>query len=190
MRKWLILAFLCSTASVEAQPVWTWVDSAGVRHYSDRPVEGAEQIELGSPQTFSPPRPVASTVRRAPQAPATQPASASAYRSIAITSPAADENLWNIGGTVTVSVALDPPLERNHHIDLYFNGRRLGLEERGTSITISEVYRGTHTIQAVVIDSGTRSEVQRSAVQTFHVHQTSVQNPQSPPQGPALRSGN
>jgi len=195
MRKWLILAFLCSTASVEAQPIWTWVDSAGVRHYSDRPVDGAEQIEVSSPQTYSPPGSTAAP--RVTPAPATTPtqqtsasASTSAYRSFAIASPAADETVWNIGGTLTVSVTLEPALAPDHRIDVYFDGRRLGLDQQSTSVSIPEVYRGTHTLQAVVIDSRTRSEIQRTPVQTFHVQQTSVQNPQSPPQGPALRRGN
>jgi hypothetical protein len=191
MRKWLILAFLCSTASVEAQTVWTWVDSAGVRHYSDRPEPDAQQIELGSPQTYSSaPRSTAGNTRPAQTTAGSQAASASNNRRVAIATPAQDETLWNIGGTVTVSVAVQPQLERSQHIDLYFDGRRLGLEERGTSITLTDVFRGTHTVQAVIIDSGTRSEVQRSDLRTFHVQQTSVQNPQSPARGPALQNGN
>jgi hypothetical protein len=190
MRKWLILAFLCSTASVEAQPVWTWVDSAGVRHYSDRPEPGAQQIELGSPQTYSAtPRSSADSTRAAQPTSGSQASSAPSNRRVAIATPAQDETLWNIGGTLTVSLAVQPQLERNQHIDLYFDGRRLGLEERGTSVTLTDVFRGTHTVQAVVIDSSTRSEVQRSDLRTFHVQQTSVQNPQSPPRGP-LQNGN
>jgi hypothetical protein len=189
MRKWLILPFLCSTASVEAQPVWTWVDSAGVTHYSDRPVPGAREIELGAPQTYS--APSAARTERRETAPAPAPAASTApYRSLAIASPAPEENLWNIGGTLNVSVTTEPQLTRNHRVDLYFDGRRLGLEASGTSFTISDVARGTHTLQAVVVDATTRAEVQRSEARTFHVHQTSVQSPQSPPQGPALRTAN
>src|SRR5690606_1657270 len=126
MRKWLILAFLCSTASVEAQPVWTWVDSAGVRHYSDRPVPGAQQIDLGSPQTYSPTsRSSAGNARPAQTASGSQSTGAADNRSVAISSPAQDENLWNIGGTLTVSVAVQPALARNQRVDLYFDGRRL-----------------------------------------------------------------
>src|SRR5690606_29814265 len=123
MRKWLILAFLCSTASVEAQPVWTWVDSAGVRHYSDRPEPGAQQIQLGSPQTYSPASRSATGGTRPEQTGSGSQAGAAAESRVSIASPAQDENLWNIGGTLTVSIAVQPPLARNQYIDLYFDGR-------------------------------------------------------------------
>ena len=61
MLKCLIALTSLLSAAALAAPAWTWVDAQGRRHYSDRPVEGATQIELGTTQTFSSsaPRPAA-----------------------------------------------------------------------------------------------------------------------------------
>ncbi|HEY5568069.1 MAG TPA: DUF4124 domain-containing protein, partial [Gammaproteobacteria bacterium] len=53
MGKWLIVLPMLYAAALAAAPAWTWVDENGQRHFSDRPVEGAEQIELAGAQGFS-----------------------------------------------------------------------------------------------------------------------------------------
>ena len=53
MLKCLIALTSLLTAAALAAPAWTWVDEQGRRHYSDRPVEGATQIELSESQTFA-----------------------------------------------------------------------------------------------------------------------------------------
>ena len=45
MRPILALLGLLASASLLAQ-AYTWVDKDGVTHYSDRPQEGAEQVDL------------------------------------------------------------------------------------------------------------------------------------------------
>ena len=52
MRKWLILLSALSGTAASAAPAWTWVDAEGTRHYSDRPVPGAEQVDLAGAQAF------------------------------------------------------------------------------------------------------------------------------------------
>jgi len=61
MLKCLIALTSLLSAAALAAPAWTWVDAQGRRHYSDRPVPGATQIELSDSQTFSasPARPAA-----------------------------------------------------------------------------------------------------------------------------------
>jgi hypothetical protein len=43
-------------------------------------------------------------------------------------------------------------------------------------VTLPDVFRGQHTLQAVVIDSA-GAEVMTSPSRTFFVQQTSIQNP-------------
>jgi hypothetical protein len=192
MRTWWISLIALMTAlaasSATAVTVWRWVDQDGVIHYSDRPVEGAERIELSSPQTFSGARPSTS--------PSVQPGAADSarapaqqtmpYRRFEVLSPAQQETLWNIAGTgLAVRVEVDPPLQPGHRLDVYVDGTRQNLASTQTQFTVPEVHRGVHTLQGVIIDeSGT--EVLRSLAVTFMVQQTSILNPnnRAPPARP------
>jgi hypothetical protein len=160
------------------------VDSNGVVHYSDRPQPGATQIELSGAQTFG------STAARSQNTAgqSTQPPTSAAaspapgarqqqsYRAITILAPAQQQTLWNTGGTLDVSLTLDPGLGAGHRIDLVLDGQRRNLDTTATQIALNEVYRGVHTLEAIVVDpSG--SELARSAPVTFMVQQTSIQNP-------------
>jgi hypothetical protein len=164
---------------VRAAPAWTWVDANGQVHYSDTPVPGAKQIELSGAQAFG-----SSTGQQAPPTPAGQPAAGAAkstgaaqrYRTFNIVSPKQQETLWNVGTTVGVQIALEPALQPNHRLDVFVDGERRNLNSTSTDLTLEDVYRGIHTIQAVVVDqSGT--EVIRSLATTFMVQQSSIQNP-------------
>lgn len=182
MLKCLIaLTSLLSVAAIAA-PAWTWVDEQGRRHYSDRPVEGATQIELAGPQTFAggvtaPPAPVANDSAAAP---------AAVYTVLDVISPANEETLVNIGGMLTMELAVYPPLQSAHRIDVILNGQRLALGARQLSVSIPDMVRGEHTLEAVIVDSEGQ-ELMRSDPVTVFVRQTSVLTPppqRVPPQQP------
>jgi len=177
MRKCLILLFVLSVQSALAAPVWTWVDSQGQVHYSDRPVPGARQIDLPGAQGFSAPAPA--PTRGASGARSESSRAATTYQRLNIVSPGQQETLWNIGGNLNVRVELQPRLEAGHQLDVYLDGQRAYLNTTSPQFTVSNVFRGTHTIEAVIIDAAGR-EVQRSAAVPFVVQATSVQNPQNP----------
>jgi hypothetical protein len=178
MCKWLILLSALSVTSVSGAPAWTWVDANGTVHYSDTPVPGAKQIELTGAQAFgTPPRAQAPTAAPAGANPAPQPASP--YRTFNVVSPAEQETLWNIGGNLNVQVVLEPRLQPNHRLDIVMDGQRRNLNATSLQLSLPEVFRGLHTIQAVVVDQrGT--EISRSPATTFTVQQTSIQNPNAP----------
>jgi len=175
MRKWLILLSALSTMTAHAVPAWTWVDSAGQVHFSDRPVPGATRVELGPAQGFG------ATARptSAPSAviqPSAPTAAEAGYRAVRILSPTEQQTFWNTGGSVNVQVTVEPTLRAGHRIDLVLDGRRRNLDTAGTQLVVSEVFRGVHTLEAIVLDtSGT--EVARSGTTTFMVQQTSIVNP-------------
>jgi len=181
MRKCLILLFALTTSWVHAAPAWRWVDANGQVHYSDTPVPGATQIELSGAQTFgSSARQPAAATKSASQSGAQRgPGGTERYRAFNIVSPKQQETLWNVGTAVNVQVELDPPLQPSHLIDLFVDGQRRNLNTPSTDLTLEDVYRGTHTIQAVVVDQG-GAEVIRSLATTFMVQQSSIQNPNNP----------
>jgi len=175
MVKCLIALTSLFSAAALAVPVWTWVDESGQRHYSDRPVEGATQVEVGTSQTFSagdaPPPVVPSTNSQADQV----PDPGTFYTILDVISPEPEETLWNIGATMTVEVAVYPALRAAHMIDVIYDGQRMEAFTRDLSISITDVFRGEHSIQALILDAD-GAELMRSTPVTFFVRQTSIQN--------------
>jgi hypothetical protein len=170
MRKWLILLSALSATAASGEPAWTWVDANGTVHFSDRPVPGARQVELDGAQSFDAAPP------RVTRAPAQGQAAGPPYERVEIVSPAEQETLWNIGAMLNVQVAFQPSLLPGHRYDLVFDGQRRNVNTRNLSVTLPDVFRGQHTLQAVVIDSA-GAEVMTSPSRTFFVQQTSIQNP-------------
>jgi hypothetical protein len=178
MPKWLILLSTLLVTAASGAPAWTWVDADGQVHFSDRPVPGARQVELTGAQGFGAPaaRPAPGTAAGAQptQAPTQAP-----YRAINIASPAEQQTLWNIGTMLNVQVDMDPPLSAAHRVDLILDGQRRNLNTASLQMTLPGVFRGTHTLQVVVIDAA-GAEVMRSPTRNFSVQQNSIQNPSSP----------
>jgi hypothetical protein len=189
MRKWLILFSALSTTAASGAPAWTWVDNSGQVHYSDRPVPGARQVELaGAPAPGGPVRSTAPGPSTAGQAREAPPAATTPYRTFNVVSPGQQETLWNLGGTLNVQVALEPGLQPGHRLDVFLDGQRKNLNATSTQLTVPEVFRGIHSLQAIVIDSR-GEEVLRSLATTFMVQQASTQNPNSPLAQPRANPG-
>ena len=96
-----------------------------------------------------------------------------------VVSPGQQETLWNIQGNLNVQVELSPALQSGHRLDAYLDGERIVLGATGSQFTLSNVFRGLHTLQAVIVDQS-GEEVLRSLAVTFMVQQTSIQNPNNP----------
>jgi hypothetical protein len=184
MGKWLIVLPMLYATALAAEPAWTWVDANGRRHYSDRPVEGATRVDLPGAQGFATrPAPTAQTPRTSTAGSTTTPTNAAeaapTYRSFTIRSPAHEETLWNIGAILNVQLGIDPGLQPGHRIDVYLDGQRVVIGEQSPQFTIPDVFRGLHTMSAVIRDAGGR-ELRRAPEITFMVQQTSVANPVNP----------
>jgi hypothetical protein len=154
------------------------VDADGQVHFSDRPVPGARQVELTGAQGFGAPTARPAQVAAAGAQP-TQGATLAPYREINVSSPAEQQTLWNIGTMLNVQVDMDPPLSPAHRVDLILDGQRRNLNTASLQMTLTDVFRGTHTLQVVVIDAA-GAEVMRSPTRNFMVQQNSIQNPSSP----------
>ena len=172
MRKWLILLSALLGSAASAAPAWTWVDAEGTRHYSDRPVPGAEKVELTGAQGFG----ATGRAGRAARADDTAGVPGAAYQSIEVVSPAEQETLWNIGTNLPVQVRFEPALQTGHRYDLLYDGQRRNLNTATPRVTLPDVFRGEHTLQVVVIDSA-GTELMRSPARVFFVQQTSTANP-------------
>ncbi|MEM7276529.1 MAG: DUF4124 domain-containing protein [Pseudomonadota bacterium] len=160
MRTFILLAICCISFSAQAQ-AYRWVDSNGVVHYSDRPHEGAELIELDQssarrnlPPAQDAPSSPAVTANTAPTTATNAPAAPPpAYSTLRIVSPEQGETLWNLGATLTVNLEFAPALRTNDRIRLVYDGaRRTDLPADTGTITLNDVYRGAHTLKAQIED--------------------------------------
>jgi hypothetical protein len=183
MRTALMVLALLAAPAFAAQAVWKWVDEKGVTHYADRPVPGAQRVEINvgsrADSVQPTPSPSPSTSSSAQSA-----APAMGYQEFEIWRPGNQDSIINTGGAVEVQLRLEPSLRPGHSISLYLDGRVVdSFPPTALEYTLQEVPRGEHSLVAVVQDpSGKR--LQETPTVTFNVRQTSIAQP---PVGPTLR---
>lgn len=164
---------LLYTAGASAQ-IYKWIDEDGVVHYSDQAHPGAEIVLLPDSNAVdlsSRPRQVTGTSRNSETADQ-QPRQFS-YESLTFSSPQSEQTLWNIGGTLEVSLNLQPALRPDDRVRIYFDGEPQMVD--ALQFEMTEVWRGEHNLQAEVLDS-TGALMIRSEPLRFFVQQTSVNN--------------
>lgn len=154
-----------------ATTVYKWVDAKGVVHYSDQPHPDAQKLEIRGAQTFS--APAMPLNPAAPAEPEAQPAAA--YRSCIIAQPADQQMLMNVYRATAV-VQTSPSLRPGDNVRLFVDGKVV--PGSGTAFSFP-VFRGQHSVQAVIEDGSGQIVCETSTV-TFFVHQPSIQNPHNP----------
>jgi hypothetical protein len=170
MRLFIAASILLATGTVLAQ-AYRWVDENGIVHYSDRPVPGAERIELPRDTRTASQRRVAAAAPAQSARDQLAAAPAFKYESLAIASPEPEETLWNIEGVLNVTLALRPALQDGHQVRVYFDGKRQTVGS--ASFQIQEVWRGVHNLQAEVVDAKGKLMI-RSVTNRFYVQQNTI----------------
>jgi hypothetical protein len=165
-----VLLGLLGAAAASAD-VWRWVDDDGVVHFSDTPREGAELVDVSESSRSTGARVYRDTTPADSEDPVAEAEPAFKYQNLSISSPGPEETLWNIEGTLSVSLSLSPGLQSGHQVRVYFNGESRMVNS--TSFTIDEVYRGVHNLQAEVLDA-TGQLMIRSSNTRFYVQQNRV----------------
>lgn len=167
-RSILLFFLLLSCAPLAATEIYRWTDDAGNVIFSDTPRPGAEVIEISEP-TILPATPTAPNSGNAQARPVARP-----YETLTIARPAHESTLRNTR-SVNVGIELSPRLQTQfgHRLQLLFNGQSVAPPGTRTTFTLSDVDRGAHTLQAVIV-SADGSVLERSEVSQFFVHQPSV----------------
>jgi Domain of unknown function (DUF4124) len=186
MRKVALLLLIgCATLALSqtgmAAETWKWKDANGVVHYSDRPVAGAERVDVVAPKpSSSAPKPATAAPRAVtnadPDQPARQPANQAAivpYTRCVITAPDNDET-FNAVNSVTVEVLLEPALQTGHRIEVLLNGSVVqDWPQDAMGHTLKNLDRGSYTISARVLD-GFGGAVCSGPTINFYVHLPTV----------------
>lgn len=169
-----LLLFLLSTFFL---PMWAVgaiykkVGPYGTIQFTDRSSEGAKPVELEELQTYRAPPPVVEPEQPVPLT--AQQSTRYAYQSIAITTPVNEETIRDTHGNVNVNVAIVPPLQKGDKVAISLDGKVVGEPEATTAFHLTGVYRGTHQLEASVIDAQ-GNEIIHSEVITFFMHQPRV----------------
>ena len=166
-------------AAAATADVYRWVDEDGVVHFSDTPVEGAEQVDIAEANRRTGARVFTPESQAGAEQGESEPEEQQPfqYESFSIASPKAEETLWNIEGVLNVSLSLSPPLQSGHQIRVYFDGNPQ--MTNGMRFSINEVWRGVHNIQAEVLDQTGKMMI-RTAPTRFYVQQNTVRGVGAP----------
>ena len=103
------------------------------------------------------------------------------YGALIMASPSEGQLIQDLTGSVSVSLAVEPPLRvsQGDAIRLRLDGQPLDTRYTGSEIAIPGVPRGTHTLQAEVVNPAGNVLIATGSV-TFHVQEPSVQAPAGP----------
>lgn len=93
------------------------------------------------------------------------------YASVAIVQPANEETVHDNQGNVVVQVAVSPSLAPGDRVALLLDGRSVGAQ-MDTTFALSGIDRGTHTLQAQIVDANGATLLASRPV-TFYMWQAS-----------------
>ena len=179
--KRLVVSLLCCLPLAMPAAIYKWVDEQGNVVYSDKPRAGAQELNLPPPAVYTP-API--TARTAVGTRTNR--DADGYTEVAIVQPQPDETIRDNTGTVMVRVALQPALKTDagHRLTLLVNGTEQPGSYPSTALQITDLDRGTHTVQVRVKDAEGNTIAESNPV-TFHLKQASRLHPRSklPPRG-------
>jgi len=142
-------------ALANAAETWKWKDANGVVHYSDKPVPGAERIDVIAPKppAASAPKPVAAAGHTAAASPGRDQPAIVPYTRCVVTAPDSEET-FNAVTSVAVGLLIELALQEGHQIEVLFDGSPVqDWPPAAISHTLTDLERGSHTLAARVLDS-------------------------------------
>ncbi len=171
----LTLCLALASGAVQAQKVFRVVQPDGTVLFTDVPPPDrpATQIEVAPLNTAAPLAPPAGSATRSAAG------EQEGYDEFRISRPGDGEAIRDNAGNVTVDLSVKPNLRAGHKIDLFLDGQSIG-GGKATAITLTDMDRGAHSLQAVVKDAAGRV-VARSKSITFTLQRRSVILQPAPP---------
>jgi len=191
----LLLVMLAPAAPTQAATtIYRTVDADGNPVFSDQPPppgERAETLEIQQPSSFEPPVQPQDPATGADawdwdmQAQAEEDEVPFVYGGVAIVAPANDEGVRGNDGVLNVVAAVTPELRPGHQIEILLDGQMVA-SAANSAVAVSDVERGTHTLEARIVDEAGTILVASDPV-TFHmlryVPQLAPNRPKPAPHG-------
>ncbi len=160
-----LIVLVCSAVHAE---IYKIVDENGRITFTDkpRPNQNAKTVELLPLNT----QPTHHAPTSTPNKKAAKSKAPSA--SIAITAPTDGTTIPTGQRTIPVNAAVKPYLTAGQRIQLYLDGTPKGSPQAGGHYTLTEVYRGQHTIQAAIVDKHGKAVSHSKAITIYVKRQT------------------
>lgn len=143
----ILLCCLVTNIGISQAEIYQWTDSQGNVHFSDEPHPNAKSIELPKAQTFSSPK-----IELPKTDDKTTNGKPQASYTIKILAPVDEATIRNNQNTINVSLDITPSLKKGDKVQIVLDGTPIGSPVKNTSFIINDVYRGTHTIVAKVVN--------------------------------------
>jgi hypothetical protein len=188
MKRFIILLLACWPL-IGMTGVYKWVDDEGRVHYGDQPGSNSNVTHMpefdvkSSPAADEPviadPEPAAPGgtpgVYKFPELFGDGPALQGVSYSIRITTPLQDDTVRDNQGIIPVAFTTSPMPEDDFSYQMYLDGMPWFQPFFSQQVYLSNVDRGTHTIQ-VKLMNGEGAVVGESNSVTFHLHRASALN--------------
>jgi len=165
----LLLAGL-ATGLVQAE-IYKTINADGEVIYTDKPSPQGKKVKLPGLSTYAPPPEV--TAKSIPRVRRSPPAGSDIYDEFSIQEPRNRTIIRNNLGIVDVTVALKPALKDKHRIQYILDKELYGPAIAKTTIRISNLPRGRHTLSARLVDRKNNVLISTSAI-VFNVRRQSV----------------
>ncbi len=159
----LLMSYITPSA---CQEVYTWVDSNGVRHFSDSSTD-SKSTKLITP-AFEP-----QTVPKGTKSQKFDNRSKSPQTlSIIMISPSNGETIRENNGIVTINIELNRSLTPSEQLQLVMDGKPYGAPSTKTVWQLKNLDRGSHRFSIQAVGSG--KVIASSSVVTVYLHRASV----------------
>ena len=171
MRYWLVL--LLSVSSVLHAGIYKTYDKNGNAVFSDAPSNDAQEVE-SKPIMVVPALPKAvidlKTQPLGKNTAATEPTD---YK-VTLANIKADDTLRKEDKSFMVGVTLEPPLWKEHHLQLSLDGKQIAKDAFSALIDPSVLERGQHRLEVVIVTN--KKKILKTEVVDFFIQQSSVAN--------------
>ncbi|WP_100641196.1 DUF4124 domain-containing protein [Marinobacter salexigens] len=165
-------ALMFLIAGPAAAEVYRSVDAQGNVTFSDEPSKGAETVKVKPVTTITLPKP--QNVRETEKLREEVEREGSVYESVSFTHPANDQAFHSGNGDVHFEMRSTPELRQGHKYEVTLDGQPVGQSTSG-SVTVRNVYRGTHEAGLHIVDNN-GVQIKSGSPVRFTVHRPSVLN--------------
>ena len=181
----LISLALLTSPSLFASEVYRVVGEDGQVTFTDSPSTNAKAETVDLPKT---------NISVAPPSPAKKKSEGEktsedevAYTSARIVKPGSNATIPPGQREVSIQLALTPPLQSSHLVQLFIDGRKQGSPSASTSFSVTSLSRGEHKVHAEVLGADKKRKTKTQTV-TFHVKQHSSNRQKKGPPKPSPHS--
>ena len=189
----LLTTGLLSNSSSAA--IYKTVDKDGNVIFTDvPPKDKSETVKVETNNTYketvSPAADVGTTAQASEDLDSETPAE-TVYTGLSIVSPTQDEAVRENAGNLTILVSADPDVDtgNGHRLEVLMDGAVIG-SPSGGSMTLSNVDRGTHQLNAQIVNSDGEVLIRSSAIEFHMLRASRLINPKPSPAQPKSRPTN